>query len=140
MPTATAAARRAVRHVGRRGAFLLFLTLLDAALGYALVQALPFGLNTAVLYYPFVAVMPLPWWATWWWATGLLAAVAAGWHPARAAAFGAAALLKAAWATGWLVGWLSAMPAFGSGYQQAAIFGAFGGLVLLVSGWRENDR
>lgn len=130
----------AARHVGRRGAFLIFLALLDVVLGYAIVQPLPFGLTRAALYQPFVEIMPLQAWAAWWMATGVLAGIAAVWTRLRPVAFGAGALIKIAWSLGYLIGWVERVPAFSRGYQTAAIYLSFGLVTLLISSWRENGR
>jgi hypothetical protein len=127
-------------HIGRRGTFLLFLALLDVIFGYALLQPLPFGLSQNVLYQPFIAIMPLGWWATWWCATSALTATAAVWHRARVAAFADATLLKAGWAAGYLIGWREHLPAYARGYQSAILFGAFAFITVVISGWRENGQ
>jgi hypothetical protein len=126
--------------VGRRGAFLLFLTILDVTLAYSVSQPLPLGLSAALFYKPFIAIMPLAWWSLWWLGTGVLCAVAAFIPKIRPSVFGFAALIKAGWAGGYLLGWANNYPAYSRGYQTAAIFGSFALIVLLVSGWRENSR
>lgn len=128
------------RDVGRRGAYLLFLSLLDFVIGYGLFQPAPLGLSQQVVYGPFLDIMPLNVWGWWWLGTGVLAAVAAVWHEARPYAFSAASLIKVAWAIGYLYGWIEGLPAFSRGYYSAAIFLAFAGLTLTVSGWQENRR
>jgi hypothetical protein len=112
----------------------------DVILGYGLTQPLPFGLTRDVVYAPFVTIMPLSWWAAWWYGAAALAAVAAVWHRAQLAAFPLAALLKSGWTAGYLIGWLDDLPAYNRGYQSAIIFAAFAFVTLIVSGWRENGR
>lgn len=135
-----AAVDRLVRHIGRRGAYLLFLSLIDLVLGYALIQPLPLGLSRQAVYQPFVEIMPLPAWVLCWFVTAALTALAALWHRARPAVFGAAALLKTGWGAGYLAGWLGHYPLYTRGYQTASIFVAFALMTLLISGWRENGR
>ncbi len=140
MTTAMRQIRRVAHHVGRRGAFLLFLTLLDVVLGFALTQPLPYGLSARVFYQPFVSIMPLGLWAAWWLATGCMTAVAAVWHRARPATFAAASLIKTAWGLGYLIGWAGGQAAFTRGYLGAATFLAFAAIVLTLAGWRENGQ
>lgn len=131
---------RFARHIGRRGAYLLFLCLLDLILAYSLLQALPFGISRDVLYHPFIQIMPLRAWALWWAITGVLAGTAAVVHALRPPVFALAAGLKTAWASGYVLGWLHHEPAYVRGYQTGVIFGAFALITVLVSGWRENQR
>jgi hypothetical protein len=137
---ATGPIRKALQHLGRQGAFLLFLALLDVTIGYAMRQQPPLGLTSEQVYHPFVDIMPLPLWVAWWFATAALVATAALWHPLKPAAFGCAALLKSGWAMGYVVGWAEHLPLFVRGYQSATIWAAFAALVVLVSGWQENRR
>jgi hypothetical protein len=132
--------RRLGRHIGRRGAFLMFLTLLDSVLGYSIVQPLPLGLRSEDFYRPFIAVMPLWAWSTCWLGIAALAAIAAVWHRIRPVVFALAACIKTAWAMGYSIGWVEGLPAYSRGYQTAAIFFAFAATVLSTSGWRENDQ
>lgn len=132
--------RYAMRHVGRRGGYLTFLALVDVTVAYALLQPLPLNLDRRPFYAPFVAVMPLSWWAAWWLGTGLLAAAAAVCHALRPVTFSAAAALKTVWGLGYLAGWVLDLPAFTRGYQTAMIYTAFALVTLLVAGWRENDQ
>lgn len=130
--------RKVLHHIGRQGAFLGFLAILDLTVGYALRQPLPPGLTYHNVYQPFVDLMPLSLWAAWWFATSGVVAVAAVWQGLRPVAFFAAALLKTGWAIGYLIGWGEHLPFFTRGYQTAAIWLAFAAVVLIVSGWQEN--
>ncbi|SRR6266705_3088201 len=140
MRRATLLTRRVGRFVGRRGAFLVFLALLDLVLGYGLTQPLPLGLKPRTIYGPMMDLAPIRWWAIWWVLTGLLCLVGALADRVQTAAFVGAAVIKTAWACCYLVGWREHLPAFNRGWQSAAIFGAFAGVVLLISGWQENRR
>lgn len=143
-PTRFAAFRRRVRrallYIGRRGAFLAFLAVLDVIVGRSLIDTLPFGLTAELVYAPFVAIMPITWWAAWWILTAAAAAAAAFIQRLRTAVFGCCALIKVAWGAGYLYGWSSDEPAFTRGYQTATIFFFFALIVVLISGWRENGR
>lgn len=127
-----------IRHIGRRGAFLLFLALLDAVIGYSLRAPLPYGLTTRQVYGTFVQIMPIGAWAEAWNTTGLVLLVAAFWRRLRPVAFALAAMLKTAWASVYLYGWVSGDPLMVRGYLQASIWLSFAVMILLVSGWREN--
>lgn len=133
-------ATRVGRHVGRRGAYLLFLALLDLVIGYSLAQPTALPIPTTVLYRPFVTIMPMSAWITAWIVVGLGCLAAACWHPPRWLMFGLATLLKMAWASGYLVGWVGHMPLYVRGYQTAMIFGGLGLITYLVAGWQENRR
>jgi hypothetical protein len=130
--------RHVACHVGRRGAFLAFLAVLDVVIGYGLTQPLPLGLTPRVLYAPMMDIAPLAVWAAWWVATGLLCAVAAVVYRLRWPTFGAAALVKTAWASCYLTGWVEHLPLYARGYQTALIYGLFAAVVMLIAGWREN--
>lgn len=132
--------RRLGRHVGRRGAYLLFLALLDITVAYSLTQPLPLGLTRGQVYRPFTDLAPFAVWVWTWAGVGLLAFAAAFVHGLRVAVFGAAALMKVAWAAGYLSGWVSGYPLYTRGYQTAAIYVAFAAVTLIVSGWRENSQ
>lgn len=132
------AVRAVADRVGRRGIFLGFLALLDIVIGYALVQDLPLGLSVAVLYEPFVRIMPIGVWSSVWIGGGLLCAVAVLWPRARPTAFAVGAAVKTGWALGYLIGWAEGLPVYTRGYQSAVIWGAFALVMLVVSGWREN--
>ena len=114
---------------GRRGAFLLFLALLDTAIGYSLLTAPP--AETAALH----LVLPLPVWAWAWLTVSAACAVGAFLHRDRAA-YAAAAGIKAAWAgiTGraWL---LYHIP---QGWVGVIFWAAFAVTVLLISSWPEE--
>lgn len=132
------ALRRVGQHVGRRGAYLLFLFLLDETVAYSLTQPLPLGISRHLAYQPFTDLAPLPVWMWAWALTGLLVLAGALLPRVQWVAFPFAALIKTAWAAGYLVGWLSGYVLYSRGYQTAGIFMAFAAVTLIVSGWREN--
>jgi hypothetical protein len=122
-PLSTLAAR-----VGRRGAALLTLALLDAIYCYGLLNA-PRPLT------PFYAwqttLMPIYAWAIWWAVVGAICLVFAfcTWDTP---AFIAAVALKVGWALVALLGWLDG--AVDRGYISAGIFLVIAGGVFLVAG------
>ncbi len=123
----TAAQRLAFR-LGRRGAALLFFTVLDLVYCVGL-------LSTPQPLVPFYAwmdgIMPLPVWAAYW---GFVAAVCAfyAFRTHDTAAYMAAVALKVAWGLLSLLGWLAG--AVDRGWINAMIWLAFACLVYLIAG------
>ena len=117
-----------LRRVGRRGAALLFFTLLDFVYAYALFTA-PRPLT------PFYAwmdqIMPLAWWAGCWAAVGLICLCFA-FAIRDTAAFMAAVALKVGWGLPALFGWTSGHVPLG--YISAVIWLAFAAFVYLIAG------
>jgi hypothetical protein len=113
-------------HVGRRGAFLLFLAVLNFTWPFALhVQAVQ-HLRTNFL---------LPWqaWAIWWGATGLIDLVGA-FSKRDVWAFTASSMLKVAWASTYLVLWVRGQP---YAWFSVVIWLPFAAMVLIVASWPE---
>lgn len=115
-----------VRRIGRRGAFLLFLALLDAAFAFSLTQAPMTGL-----------LLPADAWAGLWAAAGAMCAGCAFAAKDRLA-FGGAAAIKASWAAVNFDLWLNhRLP---DGWLGGAIWAAFALTVLIVASWPEPPR
>lgn len=116
-------AGRVARRTGHRGAFLLFLAVLDFCYGYAQV-AMPVSQTDLFL--------PWPWWGAAWIATGAVclagAFVRRDWW-----AFTAAAVLKAAWAAVMADTWL--LQGVPRGWVSAVVWATFALTVLVVSSW-----
>lgn len=116
------------QRVGRRGAALLFFTLLDFVYCLSLLTS-PRPLSP--LYTWMDTLVPLPAWAAAWGAVG----AACAWYAFRAydtPGFMAAVALKVAWAINAALGWLTgAVPL---GYVSAVIWLAFAGFVHLIAG------
>ncbi len=128
------------RRIGRRGAFLGFLALVDGVVAYALTQPLPLGLRREQFYGPFLDIMPMSWWITWWITAAVVVAAAVVVHRVRPAAFALAAALKCGWSLGYWIGFWNGDPAFSRGYQTGAIWVGFAAVTLIISGWRENNQ
>jgi hypothetical protein len=113
------------RHVGRRGAFLLFLALVDLLYGYSQLTT-----PTSI-----VEVFSSTTWGWIWIGIGVVLTAGAFVHRDRAA-FGLAAFIKAAWAGMWVDVWISDahVP---RAWVSVVIWGAFAGVVLVVSTWPE---
>jgi hypothetical protein len=123
-------ARRIAARAGRRGSFLAFLAILDLAYGYSLFYA-PAGERVFDLF--------LPWqvWGIAWAAVGLLCAARVLAARDRIA-FTAAACIKAAWALLFADVWI--FQHYPAGWVSVVVWAAFGGAVLIISGWPEPPR
>lgn len=128
--------RRLGYQVGRRGAFLLFLALLDLIYAYSLGWPTEQSRHTPTSRF-LVEVMPLWVWAVLWGAAGLTCLVFA-FRRVDWPGFMAGMLIKVGWALLFLIGWLSRQVE--RGYLTATIWGAFALLLLLVAGWPELPR
>lgn len=124
---------RLIHTVGRRGAFLLFLTLLDLIYGQALL--FPTHDATAAPTYKFLAqVAPLWAWGLLWITVGMACFVYA-FRRYDAPAYALAMFLKVLWALTFLLGWIFA--GVDRGYLATVIWGAFAAILVLISGWPE---
>lgn len=140
MRTSVQGAKRralALRHrIGRRGASLLFLALLDTVYGAGLAFITDLGRVNAT--YQFVAkVAPLEAWAAAWFVVGAVC-LAQAFTLRDQLAFGCAVALKMTWGGVTLLGWL--LHGVPRGYISATIWLAFGAWVFIISGWSEDDR
>lgn len=117
--------------LGRRGAFLLFLTLLDWVYGYSLVFPTPDTFHNPA--YIFLAlIVPLWVWGALWITVGTVCAVFA-FRRRDAPGYAGAMFLKILWAGIFFLGWAaSAVP---RGYLSTAIWGAFAAVVALIATW-----
>lgn len=119
--------------IGRRGAFLLFLAMLDVLVAGSFAwPPKEVSLSSGLRYVAGIA--PLWVWAGAWLAAGVCCAVGAFLRVDRWS-FAAAMALKVLWGSLYLLGW-----AFGlveRGWVQAAIWLAFAAVVLLISTWAE---
>jgi hypothetical protein len=122
-----ATARRILRRVGHRGAFL---AVLDAGFGYSLL-----GEPSAVQQAQDLA-LPLPAWGWLWIGVGVVCAVYAFTRPARdTPAFGIAAALKFAWAAAEIrAGLLAPEPRW---WVSPMIFGTFALTTIVIASWPE---
>lgn len=123
-------------HVGRRGAFLLFLALLDiiSAVGLAFPTARSVNNPTTVF---LASLMPMWAWGVLWALVGFICLFFA-FRRKDSVGFAAAMFLKVLWAAMFLLGWLFADVE--RGYLAFVIWGAFAGVVKIIEGWQENPR
>lgn len=121
------------RHIGNRGAFLLFLAMLDVV--YAIGLAFPTPRARASDTYMFLdEAGSLVMWALLWTGVGVTCAVFA-FRKADTPGFMAAMFIKVLWAAVFLLGWIFA--GVERGYLSTAIWGVFAGVVWIIAGWPE---
>ncbi len=129
-------AQRMLHRIGRRGACLLFLALLDLVFAYALAKLSSTETAASPTYRFAQTLLPLDVWAALWGGVGVTC-LAQAFQRVDRVAFGAASLIKVLWclmqALGWLLGEIP------RGYLGAAIWLAFAGFVQVIAGWRENE-
>jgi hypothetical protein len=125
-------AARAARRLGHRGAFLLFLTVLDFAYGYALLSASVTALRASP-----DLILPMHTWGWIWVAAGIVcasgAAVRYDWPQ-----FIVAATLKAAWAAVYADIWIVQQSA--DAWVSVVVWATFSLAVLDVASWPEPVR
>lgn len=121
------------RRVGRRGAVLLWLALLDLVYGSSLAHPPSETARSASIRF-FADLMPLPVWGGLWLAVGVLCLAGAFLRHDRWA-FAFATGLKVLWGGVCLFGWmLAGLP---RGWVSAVIFLPMAALVLIISTWPE---
>jgi len=121
---------KVVYRCGHRGAFLLFLALLDGLYGYSLFIE-PGPTVSIDLWFP------VPVWAIIWLVTGLILLTGVFAIHDRIH-YALAATVKAAWAAAWLNIWI-----FGTvprAWISVVIWAAFAATVVVVSSWPEKRR
>lgn len=129
-------AKRLVFRIGRRGAFLLFLSMVELTYAVSLLFPTDDSRQTVTFRY-IVEVLP-PWvWAVLWGGSGIVCLVFA-FRKWDAPGYMAAMFLMTFWALIFLLGWMFA--GVERGYLSAAIWGAFGAVTWLIGGWPEPAR
>lgn len=121
-------AGRLASRIGRRGAALLFFTLLDFVYCFYLLTG-PRPLSPLNAWMD--AVMPITVWAACWGSVGTACLVYA-FRTYDTPAFMAAVALKVAWGLNALLGWISGLVPIG--YLPAVIWLAFAAFVYLIAG------
>lgn len=122
-----------VRRVGRRGAVLLWLAILDLIYGLSLAHPPPEAARSASTQF-FAHLMPLPAWGALWLGTGVVCLIGAFQRRDRWA-YACATALKVLWGAVCLLGWMLA--GLSRGWVSAAIFLPMAVLVLVISTWPE---
>jgi hypothetical protein len=124
---------RLLRRLGRRGAFLLFLAILDAVYGWSIyTAAVPKRQEVDLL---------LPWqaWGVIWYAVGFVCLIAA-WFPRDRIAYATAAALKFGWGAVSGFAWANQPALEHNGWLSMIVWFTFGATVLIISGWPEPPR
>ena len=122
-------------HVGRRGTFLLFLTLLDFVYGYCLAYPTSQSIGTPV--YIFLgSIMPIKIWGALWVAAGVGCLVGALTHRIELG-YAVGIFIKTLWAVTFLLGWM--FSGVERGYLSAVIWGAFACFLVLIARWPEPE-
>lgn len=123
-----------LRRVGRRGASLLFLALLDVVYAFSLVRPQVESERSPTLRY-IADLVPLWTWAGLWLSVGVACLIGAFAHRDRWA-FTVAVGLKILWGSTFLFGWL--VGGLERGYLSAVVWLAFAALFYLISTWPEG--
>jgi hypothetical protein len=121
---------RLKRQVGRRGAFLLFLAMLDVVYGYYILDP-PKGLPRSVYTYP---LLPSGVWGCWWLATAGIC-LAGAFMKSDRVAYGAAALIKTAWGLRFVYQWYLGVS---MAWVSMSVWLVFAFIVLVIAGWPEQ--
>jgi hypothetical protein len=121
------------RVIGRRGEFLLFLTLLDLLYGLSLLHPAPYAGQSPTIRF-LIQVMPLPLWGALWLVVGVTCLTGAFGRRDRAA-FAAAASLKVLWGSMFLIGWVAGVVE--RGWVASLIWLAFALFVVRIASWPE---
>jgi hypothetical protein len=124
------AGRWAQDRIGRRGAILLFLTVLDCSYGYAIIASKLPAQKAGILILP---------WAVWGWlwvATGLTCLVFA-FRRNDVPGYNVATALKTAWALAYLWAGLKHLPLW---WLSSVVWATFAAAVMVIAGWAEPGR
>jgi hypothetical protein len=118
------------QHAGRRGAFLVFLAILDLAFGYSLFSF------PRLAFQGIDIVFPIDAWGWIWIATGIVCATGVFLQSDRVQ-YTMAALLKTAWGLlyAWL--WWQGVP---HSWVSVALWLSFALTIVLIAGWPESTR
>jgi hypothetical protein len=116
--------------IGHRGAFLLFLALLDFLYGWSLIITPAPDLRN---------VLPFEVWGVVWIVGGFACLIGAFMRMDRIS-YGVAATVKAGWAAVWLKIWLFNGDIIPRAWVSVAIWAAFSGIVIIISTWPEDWR
>lgn len=119
--------------IGRRGAFLLFLSLLDFVYSFGLFNPTPQSLKNPT-YIFLQTALGLKFWGSLWLITGFICLIFA-FRKKDAYGFAAAMFIKILWALLFLLGWLFA--GVERGYLSTAIWGGFAATLALIASWPE---
>lgn len=120
--------------LGRRGAVLLYLAVVDVLYALSLWRPAPAAQRTPATRF-LIEVMPLLAWAALWLVVGVLCLAGAFRHRARPVAYAAAVAIKALWGLTFLLGWLAGE--VDRGWVGAVVWLGLAALVAVLAGWPE---
>jgi hypothetical protein len=128
-----AAAHRAARRVGRRGAILILKGIMSLLFGCSLLlQPLPNTIGIRLL----LKLMPAHFWGWAWVVAGCIALTCAVLKPGRDwPGFAAVYLMSSSWALAYLTSWW--LYGNSRGWITSIIFAAFGGVAAVAAAWPE---
>jgi hypothetical protein len=124
-----------LNRIGRRGSFLLFLSLLDFIYGYSLLFPTPRSLTNPTTQF-IIEIAPLTIWGVLWLAVGVICLIFA-FRRKDTIGFAAAMFLKVLWGFTFLIGWL--LGAVERGFLSSAIWLAFAAALAVIAGWPEPN-
>lgn len=129
-------ARRLLRQLGRRGAFLLSFGAVWALIGYGQITSPPPDQRGLHL---LTDRVPLEVWG-WLWVTAGVVAILSAFLPQGSDRFGflALAMIVTPWIISYLYAWWQGT--FGRGWIAAALYGGLAIGIMVVAGWGEPPR
>ncbi len=133
MPTPST---KIIHRIGRRGAFLIFLAMLDLIYGYSLAFPTVAATNSPGLLF-LASILSLKLWALLWATIGVICFVFA-FKRKDAPGYASAMFLKILWAIIFLLGWLFA--GIERGYLSTVIWGTFAGILGLIATWPDSSK
>lgn len=122
------------RVVGRRGAVLAYLALVDLLFALSLCRPGPAATRTPATRF-LADLAPLSAWGVLWLVVGVLCLAGAFVHRVDRAAFAAAAGIKTLWGGVFLFGWLAGE--ITRGWVSAVVWLGLAALVVILAGWPE---
>lgn len=125
---------RPPRVVGRRGAVLAYLAIVDGLYALSLCNPAPRAEQPSGIQF-LGDVMPLEAWAALWAVVGAVLVLGAFVHRFDRIAFAAATMIKTLWGGVYLLGWIAGEVE--RGWVNAVVWLALAVLVMILAGWPE---
>lgn len=125
---------RPPRVVGRRGAVLGYLALVDLLFALALCEPGPVADQPSGIRF-LASVLPLEAWSGLWLVVGVICLAGAFVHRLDRFAFAAATMIKTLWGGVYLLGWIAGE--ISRGWVNAVVWLGLAVLVMILAGWPE---